>query len=426
MKQPDRRTPPDKYDITVSIPAEPDIFTLDNGVPVYIHNSGTEDIIRIEFFFRAGSSLEQKTLAASTANMMLFEGTRSFSAAKLASRLDYYGSHPQQFCDNDSAGISIVFLNKYAENLMPICREMLFEPVFPAKEFNQVMKKRLQWYNVSRQKVSALATEKFNELTFGSDHPYGRAVKKEDFRNLSVNDVSSFHSTTYLPATMAVFVSGKTDNKICELINDYFGDIKKGRKSVVPVRQLQPYAGGVKEHIKKKNSVQAALRIGKRNITKTHPDYTGLKVVDTLLGGYFGSRLMSNLREDKGYTYGIHSSLVSMLSSGKAVISADVGATYVSESVDEIFKEVEKLRTDTVTENEMRVVRNYMLGELLRMFDGPFSVSESFRSVWEFGLDNTYFVRLAERIKNITPDEIRMLAKAYYKPEDFVTVTVGP
>jgi zinc protease len=180
-----------------------------------------------------------------------------------------------------------------------------------------------------------------------------------------------------------------------------------------------------KVHLNKPGTVQTAIRIGSTTINKRHPDYIGLKVLDSILGGYFGSRLMKNIREEKGYTYGISSSLSSLDLSGYKVISTEVGQKYRQKTIDEIYREITILQSVPVKNEEMSVVRNYMSGEMVRMFDGPFALAESFKSAWEFGLDNSYYYNLAEKIKTIDPYEIIELAKTYYNIDELYEVTVG-
>jgi predicted Zn-dependent peptidase len=180
-----------------------------------------------------------------------------------------------------------------------------------------------------------------------------------------------------------------------------------------------------KVHIEKQGAVQTATRIGSRTINKRHADYPGLKVLNTLLGGYFGSRLMKNLREDKGLTYSIHSSVSSLDLSGYKLISAEVDKSRSAQAVAEIYNEIRRLQQKPAGSREIEVVRNYMAGELLRLFDGPFAMAETFKAVWEFGLDSTYFTRLKDTIQSITPDEIMKLAGQYYDINDLYEVTAG-
>jgi predicted Zn-dependent peptidase len=209
------------------------------------------------------------------------------------------------------------------------------------------------------------------------------------------------------------------------LLNSYFGNSGAGEINIEePVNILK--ANELKKvHIHKSGMVQDAIRIGSATINKRHTDYPGLKVVDSILGGYFGSRLMKNIREEKGFTYGISSSLSSFDLSGYKVISTEVGSKNCQKAIGEIYKEIRLLQKVPVKKEELAVVRNYMSGEMVRMFDGPFALAESFRSAWEFGLDNSYFYKLAEKIKTIEPDEIIELARTYYNIDELYEITVG-
>jgi predicted Zn-dependent peptidase len=151
-----------------------------------------------------------------------------------------------------------------------------------------------------------------------------------------------------------------------------------------------------------------------------------LKILNTILGGYFGSRLMKNIREEKGFTYGISSSVTSLEQTGYKLISTEVSPKNCSETTEEILNEIKKLQSSKVGAKELELVRNYMSGEMVRMFDGPFAIAESFRSVWEFGLENDYYSRLSEKLLRISPDEIIELARTYYKIDELYKITAGP
>jgi predicted Zn-dependent peptidase len=287
------------------------------------------------------------------------------------------------------------------------------------------MKKRYRKFLIEKDKVYRLAADQFFESIFGNQHPYGRQTLPEDFRVMDRELLRDFHALYYRPERMAIFVSGKIHKDILLLLNKYFGEIP-----IQPAKAIEfpgfPAAQNKRIlHIEKKGALQSAIRIGAPSINKRHEDYYGLKVLNVILGGYFGSRLMKNIREEKGYTYGINSSAVSLNLSGFISISSEVSNKSTRNAVDEIYKEIRRLQTESVPEEELSVVRNFMLGELVRMFDGPFAAAESFRSAWEFGLDNSYYTRFADRIRSIEPDEIKALAKKYYKIDDLYEVTAG-
>src|SRR5450759_1452731 len=222
------------------------------------------------------------------------------------------------------------------------------------------MKKRLRWYLVNREKVQNLAIEQFFESLFGMKHPYGYQIIEQDFENITTSLLSDFHSKYYTTENMAVIISGKIHNKTAELLNVYFGNLVSSKITNEDSAYFLNGQMQKKVHINKSGTVQSAIRIGSATITKRHPDYTGLKIVDSILGGYFGSRLMKNIREEKGYTYGISSSLSSLDLSGYKVISTEVGFKNCQKTIDEIYSEIRLLQNVRVKEDEMAVVRNYM------------------------------------------------------------------
>lgn len=398
---------------------------LSNNIPLYLIEAGTEDIMRIEFIFKAGQIDEYLPLVASTTNMMLTEGSQNYTANELNSSLDTHGAFINLSADRDNAGLVIFLLSRHLRIITELCFEILFKPVFPGKELDILMKKRKKWFQISRQKVNNLSSDQFFESVFGKHHPYGRQISLKDFPLIHTSVLKDFHSTHYTPAGMAIIISGKIHPDTVDIMDKYFGLIIEKTIYVEPAESY--IKGGEKKRIiiKKQNALQSSLRIGSMTINKSHPDYPGLKILNVILGGYFGSRLMKNIREDKGYTYGIHSSVNSLALGGYKVISAEVSRVNIRKAIDEIYREIRILQTTPVGDNELDLVRTYMAGEMVRMFDGPFAVAESFKSVWEFGLDYEYYYRFAEIVKTITPEEIQQLANDYYNIDDLYEIIVG-
>jgi predicted Zn-dependent peptidase len=420
-----KRKQPPVFAVEKVVIPEAGFVKLNNGVPVFCIEAGTEDIMRLEFVFRAGQVKEPLPLVSSSTNMMLTEGSQNYSSEELNRLLDFYGVFQNSSASKDNGGVVFFFLNKHIEKVLELSREILFRPVFPEEELRSLMNKRLQWYLVNREKVQNIATDNFFQSVFGKDHPYGRNVAEVDFEAINTALVTDFHSKHYTSENMTIIISGRIHEKTTELLNTYFGEpISKKTDTAGPVKNLRGETGK-KLHTDKPGAVQSAIRIGSPTINKRHPDYPALKILDSVLGGYFGSRLMKNIREEKGYTYGISSSVSSLDLSGFKLISTEVGQKNLQKSIDEIYKEIRLLQNVPVGKEEMKVVRNYMSGEMVRMFDGPFALAESFKAVWEFGLDNSYYHTLAEKIKTIEPDEITEIARTYYNIDDLYEITVG-
>ena len=420
-----QRVQPPVFPFEKVIIPEATTYRLNNGVPVYLIEAGNEEIIRMEFTFRAGQIKELLPLLSSTTNMMLTEGSQNYTSEELNRLIDYYGAFLNLTSEKDRAGIVVFFLNKHIEKILELCLEILFRPLFPETELNSLMRKRLSWYHVNSEKVQNLAIDKFFESIFGKSHQYGYQLKDQDFIMLTPALLTDFHKKNYTPENMAVIISGSIPEKTTELLNKYFGNIDSEKTLTEGSQTNLKGEKRKKIHIDKMGTVQSAIRIGSTTINKRHPDYIGLKILDSILGGYFGSRLMKNIREEKGYTYGISSTVSSLDLTGYKVISTEVSGENCRKAIDEIYKEIQLLQHEPVTKEELKVVRNYMAGEILRMFDGPFALAESFKSAWEFGLDNNYYYRLAEKIKSIEPDEIIDLARTYYNIDGLYEITVG-
>lgn len=425
MAPPDRKIPPALLPVRISSIPEAELYYLDNQVPLFTIEAGSEEIMKLDIIFKAGQVVEKIPLLASTVNQMLVEGSENYSAEELNKTLDFYGSFVSLSMEKDSAGITVFFLNKHLEKIVELCHEILFCPLFPENELNALLKKRLQWFMINREKVQTIASDQFFESIFGRNHPYGRQILKDDFEGLTPDNLRGFHSRYYNRSGMAIIVSGKMHPETKTVINCYFGKPAPGEKEIHDVIPCPEGEKNKKMFIEKKGALQSAVRIGSATINKRHPDYPGLKILDTILGGYFGSRLMKNLREEKGYTYGINSSVLSLNLAGYKMIGTEVGKKHSQEAVGEIYKEIRLLQKQHIEHDELEVVRSYMSGEMVRMFDGPFAKAESFRSAWEFGLDNSYYYKLAEKIKTIEPDEIIQLARTYYNIDELYEIVAG-
>lgn len=420
-----KRVPPPVFPVEdINLP-EISFSRLENGIPVYLIEAGTEDVIRMEFTFHAGQVKDELPMLASTTNAMLSEGSQNYTSEELHRILDYYGAFLHMNMDKDRAGIIVFSLSKHIRKVLELCLDILFRPVFPKSELDTLMRKRLQWFRINREKVQNLAYDCFFESVFGTQHPYGHQPVEEDFGKLYPSALTDFHEKYYTPGNMAIIISGKIPEKTLDLLNDFFGNLLSKNIYTEDLKGNPKGEGKKKFFIEKSGTVQSAVRIGSATINKRHADYQGLKVLDSILGGYFGSRLMRNIREDKGYTYGIRSVVSSLDLSGYKVISTEVGNENCRKAIDEIYKEIRLLQEEPVGKEEMEVVKNYMAGEMLRMFDGPFAIAESFKSVWEFGLDNSYFYSLANKIKTINPDEIKSLAIKYYNIDDLYEIIAG-
>ena len=404
---------------------QPVIHRLDNGIPVYQLQTGTQDIVKIEFIFNAGVYYESKALVSWFTNKMLKEGTQNFTASQIAEKIDYYGAHLELSADKDMTYITVYTLNKYLSEILPVVEEVIFYPSFPESELNIKIQNKKQEYIVNSKKVRNLARWKFNELIFGENHPYGKFVSADNYEAIVQEDLIDFHKNNYFIADCKIIAAGRIHKDLIGILNKYFGKFTdtytRIDQKTNPIETSKLHM----VHYKKEDALQSAIRIGKKLFNKKHPDFLKLKVLNTILGGYFGSRLMSNIREDKGYTYGIGSAVVSMQHSGYFFIASEVGAEVTQNAIKEIYHEIDVLQNEKVPESELNLVKNYMLGSFLRSIDGPFALSENFKGLVEYGLDYNYLKSFVDIVKEVNADEIQLLAQRYLDKNSLIELKVG-
>lgn len=402
-------------------------YKLPNGVPIYYVNAGTQDVVKIELIFRAGACQQEMPLQADTTNAMLEEGTKKHSAEEIATMLDYYGSFLETSALQDYSTVSIYSLGKHINKVLPILEELVKEPAFPQTEFDVYIKNKKQRFLVDGQKVRILASRNFPSLLFGNEHPYGHVTKIEEFDVLNRGSLQSFHQKHYSPTDCAIIMAGQVNETLLKAVGDYFGTASwkaapaNGKDKIVEAKPGHEK----KNFIEKKGAMQSAIKVGRQMFLKSHPDAIPFQIVNVILGGYFGSRLMSNIREDKGYTYGIGSGLTFLKNAGYFQISSEVGSTVCDKALIEVYKELDKLCTEAVPQEELQLVKNYLVGNFMRSMDGPFALAERFKNIWLHGLDYTYYEKYLQTLGDITAAQLKDIAAKYLQKESMYELVVG-
>lgn len=398
---------------------------LSNGIPVYFINAGSQDVVKIDFIFEAGTWFQSANLIASLCNSMLEEGSRNFSSAQIAERFDFYGAYIQLMADQIYGFANVVSLGKHLPAILEATEDLLKHSVFPDYELSVLIDKNKQKFLLENEKVRTLCQKKFTQVMFGDEHPYAMNNKLEDFDQINREMLVQFYHNYYHSGNCRIIAAGHVDDRVLNLLETHFGGNDWGQKSLKTSEFKINPAPTRFHHVEKTNGSQSAIRIGKLWVSKAHPDYIPLSILVAILGGYFGSRLMANIREEKGYTYGIGSFVLSLKYASYLIISTEVGNEYVGPTLKEIDLEMKRLQTELVSENELETVRSYLLGEFLRDFDGPFALAGSFKAINDFDLDYSFYDRYLSSLRNITSDQILKLAQQYLNPEDCFTVVAG-
>jgi predicted Zn-dependent peptidase len=426
----DRKTMPEIKTVTRLNLAHPENTFLSNGIPVVIMPSGTEPVCRIDLVFDAGSRYQDIIFQSSLTNQMIPEGTTGLTGGMIAERFEFYGSYFNISADRDEADITIHSLEKHLDPVLELLSMILLHPTFPEEELNVIKANRVESMKVDDQRVESLARKQFNRLIFGEIHPYGVVGEIADIEPVTPAVLKEFHSRYYDQSHCRIMVTGPNPEQYLPMVDRYFGTgwPVNGDRGQAEASLLPPIQTSAENRctIDRRDAVQTAIRIGKPLFSRLHPDFMGLTIANTILGGYFGSRLMRNIREEKGYTYGIASHLLTLKDSGYFVIGSTVGTEVSGQTVTECFSEMDRLRTDLVAPHELELVRNYLTGQIQRSLDGPFQLADQLRALWMHHLDLNYLSDFMELTNRITPAGIRDLAATYLDPAQMKVVMAGP
>ena len=401
--------------------------TLPNGIPLTIINAGEQEVVRIDILFAGGRWQQSHKLQALFANRMLREGSRKYVAADIAEKLDYYGAWLELSSSAEYAYVTLYSLNKYIAQTIEVLESLVKEPLFPEKELGTVVDANIQQFLVNATKVDFIAQRSLLTSLYGENHPCGSCVVEDDYRKIHPAMLREFYDEYYHSGNCSIFLAGKVTDDIVRRIEAAFGTSSFGKHQQKAVKVDYPSFTLPEKRIftERDDAMQSAVKLGTITLNRQHPDYLKVRVLMTLFGGYFGSRLMSNIREDKGYTYGISAGIAFYPGTGMLVVSAETDNEYVEPLIKEVYREIDRLHQDLVPDGELTTVRNYMLGEMCRNYESPFSLSDAWMFILTSDLDDAYFARSLQAVKEVTPDEIRELARRYFCKETLKEVIAG-
>ena len=399
-------------------------LVLANGLKLFSIDGGEQDLVRIEFIFSNTNYDSAKPLQTFATNTMLNDGTSELSSTQIADKIDYYGAFLQTEYANDHSTVTLFTLNKHLANTLPIVKAIISDSIFPQVELDTLIRNQKQKLSVSLEKNDFLSRKTFSHVLFG-DTLYGYDIAATDYDKLSRDQLSAYFKLAYQPKNCTVIISGKVNEDTITLIDKYFGSDWNNSIDVKENEFKFTTGSGQENFLERADALQSAIRIGQVSINRKHADFPGLQVLNTIFGGYFGSRLMANIGEDKGFTYGIGSALVSLKNTGYFFIASEVGAEVCSATLTEIEKEITLLKEQPVTEGELALVRNYMLGSMLGSLENSLSHADKFKNVYFSGLDYDYYKNYINTVRNISPDELQALANQYLNFNSFEKVIVG-
>lgn len=424
----DRTIAPEFREIDHITLKEPVKKVFANGLPVYIFHSPEQELVRIEWIFENKylDAKNENPLLNSALSALLKEGTFTMSSAEIADKIDFYGAFLVPEYSFDVTSLSLYTLNRHSQVLLPLVKDILTEASIPQEELHTYLRNNKQKFQVSIQKNDYLARRMFYNLVFGENNRYGRTPKLEDYDAINRDQLIALYQKEIVPSNCTLVVSGNVADELINELEQIFGvewhSDKADHSTNDPV--LNQKEGGYVYEAKEK-ALQSAIRLGMQTISRTHPDYPALQFVNTLLGGFFGSRLMRNIREEKGYTYSIGSAVATLKHTGFLTIATEVGVDVTNATLLEIEKEINLLKSTLALDEEVDLVKTYMEGSLLGSLESIFSHADKFKSILLNDMSLTYYSYYMDEIKNMTPEKVRVVANKYLDFEQMVKVVVG-
>ncbi len=419
------RSQPEIHEIEKFVLPSYERRSLDNGIPIYVLHSSEPDIFKLEIIFKAGRYYESEKAVAKITAGLLKEGSLNFSSAEIARRIDFLGASVVTGSGMDYAFIQAHFLGKYFSELIDIISEFTFHPVFDERELSKFKNRQIERLKVELSKNEVLAYRYLTEHIYGKDHPYGYSTDIQDYNFVTRQKVLDHYTKYYNSDQCTIFITGNLSDERYRVINDTLGLMKKSGFSISDsiYKSNIPQTG--KFVYENDRMFQSSIRLGKKIFNRHHSDYPALYLLNTILGGYFGARLSSNIREDKGYTYGIYSALEMMEQDGYFLISTDVGNEYVEQTLIEIYKELKTLRDKKVSNKELKLVKNYIKGYMLSAINGNFNTLNLIKIIELAELRSDYFTKFIDKISSFTSADLIETANKYLIEDDMTVVLVG-
>ncbi len=410
--------------------AFPDYFehTLANGLKVIVYEAHALPLSAVSVVAHGGASADgaQPGLAAMTAEL-LSKGTAARSATGIAEEIEFLGGSIGSGAgwDSSSAGLSI--LSRHLPQAFDVLADVVRNPAFPAGEIERAREQRLSDILQSKANPSSLAYDRFCAAVY-SAHPYAQPLDgtEASVTSMQAAEMRALHARLFVPNNMFAIGVGDIDpDAFVRLCENAFGDMQPGARFEEGDYASSRSADRLVQVVDRPSAVQSSILVGHAGIPRGHDDYIAVYLLNMLFGGYFGSRLNLNLREDKGFTYGAHSRYDARRLAGPFSAGAEVRNEVTDRAIEEILFEMERLRQDPVGGEELAAVKNYVVGSFPLQIETPSQVAQRMINIEIYGLPKSYYNSFNSSILALTPADIQRTAQRWLHPDHTVIVAAG-
>lgn len=425
MSNPDRTKAPATRPFTSVRLDFPQPIRLSNGIETYVVGNGEDEVCRISWYLPGGKFQERVPMQASLTAMSLFEGCEGMTAQQVADTFDSYGAMKSAQAFDNVTLVELSSLNKFLSRVLPAWVRCVTAPAF--SEAGVEVKRQYVASSIAnmQQKVKYLATCEMNRLYYGPGHPLAHVSTPDEVEAIAADMLRRFHSANYSLAGSRLVVSGHITSAELEAVDAAIGSLRlEPQRGQLCNWPIEP-SSVMQSVIDRPGAMQSAIAMTIRAVKRSHPDYLKLRLLVMALGGYFGSRLMTNIREEKGYTYGIGAVLAGRCDDAYVGISTECACEYTGRVIAEVKKEIDRLRSEPMGLVELNTVKRHLMSDLVKTLDTPFSIADYVGSTFLYGVYPEYFNRQVKEVQEATPDELQRLAQKYLDTDKLRIVVAG-
>ena len=399
-------------------------FTLKNGLKVFVIQNDKLPRVTYRLVLDREPILEgDKAGALGMVGQMMRGGTTNRSKDQLNEEIDFIGA-------DLNAGASFVFasgLSKYKETIFELMVDVMRNPVFPEEELEKIRKRTLSGLASQKENPDAISGNVRSVLLYGKDHPYGELTTEETVNNITIEDIKKYHQQYFKPNISYLAIVGDIDKKSAEkLVKKYLKDWEPGD---IPNPSYEDVTGPDETYVAlvdRSASVQSVINI-------THPidlkigsnDVVPVRIMNSILGGGGSARLFTNLREDKGYTYGAYSNTSADELVGSFSASANVRNEVTDSAIVEFMTELNTIRTEEVSDDELNRAINSAIGQFARSLESPNTVASFAINIERYDLPKDYYATYLKRIQQVTKQDVKTMAQKYIRPDKAYITIVG-
>lgn len=398
---------------------------MPNSVPLYCIDGGDEEVVRFELLFKGGYGVQQKPLQATFTNRMLREGAGDMNAEEISRRLDYYGAWIETYSSQECNHVVLYTMSRHFVPLLELLEEIMKAPQFNQENLDTVRRNAKAYHAVNSRKVDVVSQRYFEKALWGDGHPLGHVVEESDYDSITVEDLRGYYDMVYGSRNCIAVLSGNVCEESIAAVRERFGSSCWGNGGGQVEALASPKSSAGRHTVRMDGTLQVAVKIGFMAMDATDSDLYAFRFLTVLLGGYFGSRLMSNVREENGYTYHISAEIDAYGNRNAFMISSETANEYVEACIKEIYKEIDRVVNEPIPEEEVELVRSYIMGEMCRECEGLSARSEIFVNALLSGAGFHSVNGYLDIVRSITPERLGQVARKYLRRENMIEIVAG-